>query len=60
MGRHLCKNVRQSDNELNSILKAWNNIERVSEKIKDDFYGDGHTAEKIVSHIGEYLYAGQE
>ncbi|MCM1719096.1 UDP-N-acetylglucosamine 2-epimerase [Bacteroides ovatus] len=56
-GRHICKNVHQVVNDIDEIFKAWNAISLANERIKDDFYGDGHTAEKIVKHIEEYLYA---
>lgn len=56
-GRHICKNVRQVNNSLSEIIAAWNNIEACPARIKDDFYGDGHTAEKIIKHIEEYFYA---
>jgi UDP-N-acetyl-D-glucosamine 2-epimerase, UDP-hydrolysing len=55
-GRHICKNVHQVNNDLDAIRNAWAEISSSSEKIKDNFYGDGHTAEKIVSHIEDYLY----
>lgn len=56
-GRHICKNVHQVDNDLTTIKNAWTEIEASQERIKDSFYGDGHTAAKIVKHIEEYLYA---
>ena len=56
-GRFICKNVHQVDNNLKEIQKAWNAIEANPERIKDSYYGDGCTAEKIVEHIEEYLCA---
>lgn len=58
-GRHICKNVRQTNNDFTEIEDAWRNIEANSERVKDNYYGDGHAAEKIVKHIEEYLYAGK-
>lgn len=55
-GRFICKNVYQVNNNLSEINKAWNMIEARSVHIKDSYYGDGYTAEKIVKHIEEYLY----
>lgn len=58
-GRHICKNVRQVNNDISEIRNAWKDIEASPEKEKDSFYGDGHAAERIVKHIEEYLYAGK-
>lgn len=58
-GRHICKNVRQTNNDFTEIEDAWRNIEANSERVKDNYYGDGYAAEKIVKHIEEYLYAGK-
>lgn len=58
MGRYLCKNVHQVNNDLSEIVTAWENIEANPDRVKDNYYGDGFTAEKIVKHIEEYLYAG--
>jgi len=54
-GRHICKNVHQVDNDMEAIRNAWQEIEKSPERIKDNFYGDGHAAERIVKHIEEYL-----
>ncbi len=56
-GRHLCKNVHQTNNNIDEIQSAWNEIVNNSNRIRDNYYGDGYTAEKIVKHIEEYLYA---
>lgn len=58
-GRHICKNVRQVNNDFVEIEDAWKYIESNSERVEDNFYGDGHAAERIVKHIEEYLYAGK-
>lgn len=55
-GRHLCKNVIQIDNDIDSLVDAWKKIELNSAKQTDDYYGDGSTSRKIVKHIKEYLY----
>lgn len=55
-GRHLCDNVIQVENDPQAILEAWKTIEGMSEKKHDSFYGDGHTSERILTHIEEYLY----
>lgn len=56
-GRHICNNVFQVDNNIDDILNAWNTIVCNKERMIDSFYGDGFTAEKIVQHIEDYLYA---
>ena len=55
-GRHLCKNVIQIDNDMDSLVEAWKKVEQNSEKQTDDYYGDGSTSRKIVKHIKEFLY----
>lgn len=54
-GRHLCANVHQVDNNLNDISSAWQTIISKQEHIIDNYYGDGHTAERIVNEIKKYL-----
>lgn len=56
-GRFICKNVHQVNNNITEILSAWKSIELNPGRIKDDYYGDGHTSEKIVNYIEKYLYA---
>lgn len=56
-GRFICKNVHQVNNSIDEIMTAWNAIEANPLRINDNYYGDGCTAEKIVRHIEEYLYA---
>lgn len=56
-GRYICKNVHQVNNDFIEIKEAWSAIEVNPERIKDSYYGDGCTAEKIVKHIEENLYA---
>lgn len=54
-GRYLCSNVHQVDNDLNAILNSWNTIISKQECIVDNYYGDGHAAERIVNEIKKYL-----
>lgn len=56
-GRFICRNVFQVNNDLSEIMDVWRKIEANTRRIKDDYYGDGFTSEKIVSHIEEFLYA---
>lgn len=53
-GRHLCKNVIQCGRSYEDVLEAVNNMQS-QPKIVDTYYGDGHTAEKIIMHIKSYL-----
>ena len=53
-GRHLCKNVIQCGRGYEDILEAVNKMQS-QPKIVDTYYGDGHTAEKIIMHIKNYL-----
>ncbi len=53
-GRHLCKNVIQCDRNFEEILGAVNKMQ-CQLKMVDTYYGDGHTAEKVIAHIKEYL-----
>lgn len=54
-GRHLCANVHQVDNDLNAILSAWQAIICKQEHNIDNYYGDGHTADRIVCEIKKYV-----
>ncbi|MBD5390250.1 UDP-N-acetylglucosamine 2-epimerase (hydrolyzing) [bacterium] len=55
-GRYLCKNVIQCNREQSSIHKAFEKMLQ-QPRIKDNYYGDGHTSAKIIKHIKDYLYA---
>lgn len=55
-GRHLCKNVYQVSNDMEELEAAWWKINSTTSLLKDNFYGDGYAAEKIVRHIEAYLY----
>lgn len=59
-GRHICRNVYQTDNSFYGIRQAWANIGLSTERFIDNYYGDGYTAEKIVRHIENYLYRTTE
>lgn len=54
-GRHICKNVIQCGRSYDEILSAVNKMQSQS-KMVDTYYGDGHTAEKVIAHIKEYLH----
>lgn len=54
-GRHLCKNVIQCGRSYEEILYAVNKMQN-QPKIVDTYYGDGHTAEKVIAHIKNYLH----
>ena len=54
-GRHLCKNVIQCGRSYEEILNAVNKMQN-QPKLVDTYYGDGHTAEKVIAHIKEYLH----
>ena len=54
-GRHLCKNVIQCGRSYEDILNAVNKM-RNQPVLVDTYYGDGHTAEKIITHIKKYLH----
>ncbi len=53
-GRHLCKNVIQCDRTRESINAAF--VKMLAQpKIIDNYYGDGHTSQFIISKIKEWL-----
>lgn len=54
-GRHLCKNVIQCGRSYEEILDAAKMMQ-TQPKMIDTYYGDGHTAEKVIAHIKEYLH----
>ena len=47
-GRHLCKNIIQTGTDAEEIEKAINRALASSIECKDYYWGDGHTAEKII------------
>ena len=54
-GRHLCQNVIQCGRSFNEIKTAIE-VMLKQPKIIDTYYGDGHTASKVVAHIKQYLH----
>lgn len=54
-GRYLCKNVIQCGRSYEEILSAIIKMQN-QPKMIDTYFGDGHTAEKVIAHIKEYLY----
>lgn len=55
-GRHLCSNVFQVDNNVDSIRSAWTSIMNNNQFDPDFFYGDGKTSETIVKSIKSFLF----
>ena len=55
-GRNVCKNVICCGRSKNEISEALNKA-MVSERIIDKYWGDGHSSERIVEKIKEYLNA---
>ena len=53
-GRHLCRNVIQCGRDSASIQDAFAKMLQ-QPKIVDNYYGDGHTAARIIKHIKEFL-----
>ena len=47
-GRHLCKNIIQTDTDVKSIRSAIDKAMNSNTINKDDYWGDGHTAERII------------
>lgn len=53
-GRHLCKNVIQADIDTQSLKKAFERM-LAQPIIIDNYYGDGHTSEYVVSVLKDWL-----
>ena len=53
-GRHICKNVICCDRSQNDITKAILKASK-SERIIDTYWGDGHSSERIITGIKNYL-----
>lgn len=53
-GRHLCKNIIQCDRTKGAIKDAFNKM-FAQPKIVDNYYGDGHTSEFIITKLKEWL-----
>lgn len=53
-GRHLCKNVIQSDRDFTSIEDAFSKM-LMQPKIVDTYYGDGHTSTFVIEKLKAWL-----
>ena len=53
-GRHLCKNVIQTDINTQSLKKAFEQM-LAQPIIIDNYYGDGHTSEYVVKVLKDWL-----
>lgn len=53
-GRHLCQNVIQCGRSYEEIQNAVKAMLK-QPKVQDTYFGDGHTASKVVAHIKKYL-----
>lgn len=53
-GRHLCKNVIQTNCDSESLKKAFAQM-LAQPTIVDNYYGDGHTSEYVVSVLKDWL-----
>jgi UDP-hydrolysing UDP-N-acetyl-D-glucosamine 2-epimerase len=53
-GRPVCKNVINCDSNIEDIEMAFRQVG--SHRIIDNYWGDGHSSERIVSYIKDYLY----
>ena len=57
-GRHICRNVINCASNRKEIATA---LEKAvtSEKFVDTYWGDGHSSERIVNGVKQYLYANK-
>ena len=53
-GRHLCKNVIQSDRDFTSIEDVFSKM-LMQPKIVDTYYGDGHTSTFVIEKLKAWL-----
>lgn len=53
-GRHLCKNVIQTNSDSESLKKAFSQM-LAQPTIVDNYYGDGYTSEYVVSMLKDWL-----
>ena len=53
-GRHLCKNVIQTNSDSESLRKAFTKM-LAQPTIVDNYYGDGHTSEYVISVLKDWL-----
>lgn len=55
-GRHLCKNVISIEGEDDNMYQILNELLQDKQAdLTDNYYGDGHTAKRIIDRIKEYL-----
>ena len=54
-GRHQCKNIYQSDASKGSLSKIINYVTQIQDKQVDNYWGDGHTSERIISILSKEL-----
>ena len=55
-GRYICKNIICCGRSMYEISEALNKA-MASERIIDKYWGDGHSSERIIEKIKEYLNA---
>lgn len=53
-GRHICKNVIQTNSDSESMKKAFDQM-LAQPTIVDNYYGDGHTSEYVISVLKDWL-----
>ena len=53
-GRHLCKNVIQTNSNSGSLKKAFDQM-LAQPTIVDNYYGDGHTSEYVINLLKDWL-----
>ncbi len=54
-GRYQCKNIIQCDADIESIKLAIHRVSEIKEDSKDYYWGDGHTAERIIEILKREL-----
>ena len=54
-GRHICSNVICCDRSTENIIVGFNKV-LVLKRSVDDYWGDGYSSERVISHIKDYLY----
>ncbi len=53
-GRHICQNVMECGRSEDAIIAALIAAKQAERRV-DTYWGDGHTSERVVKHIKEYL-----
>lgn len=54
-GRHQCKNVIQTSTDIESISNAIEEVKKKTHCVQDFYWGDGHTAERIIMILEKEL-----